>query len=126
MLGVYWDDQDITLPEQTRCDAALFVDPRIEGEGEIRVRDLPGGDYAVFDHAGDVPERRRLYEVAFRLWLPSVGRRASGAPPFEVYALQACGVDQAATQVHIPLHPRRLSSAGSAAPGPFARGLHQP
>jgi AraC family transcriptional regulator len=106
MLAVYWDDQDITAPERTRCDVALFVDAFVVGEGEIGVRDLPGGDHAVFHHAGDVPERRRFYEVAYRTWLPSIGRRPSGAPPFEVYALSPRGLNQAATRVHIPLRPR--------------------
>lgn len=106
MLGVYLDDQDITPPEQTRCDVGLFVREGVVGEGEIGVRELPGGDYAVFHHAGEVSERRQFYEVAFRTWLPSIRRHPSGAPPFEVYALSARGADQAATLVHVPLRPR--------------------
>ena len=106
MLGVYFDDQDITPPERTRCDAGLFVREHVRGEGEVCVRELPGGDHAVFRHAGEVPERRRFYEVAYRTWLPSIGRRPSGAPPFEVYALSARGLDQATTHVHVPLRPR--------------------
>jgi len=111
MLGVYWDDQDITAPEQTRCDVGLFVGERVSGEGEVGVREFPGGDHAVFHHAGDVPERRRLYEIAFRSWLPSIGRQPSGAPPFEVYARSARGADQAATHVHIPLRPSSRARA---------------
>lgn len=106
MLGVYLDDQDITPPEQTRCDVALFVRQHVLGDGEVGVRELPGGDFAVFQHAGEVPERRQFYEVAYRTWLPSTGRQPSGAPPFEVYAASGRGADQAATHVHIPLRPR--------------------
>lgn len=106
MLAVYLDDQDITPPERTRCDVALFAGDHVGGEGEIGVRELPGGDHAVFRHAGEVPERRRCYEIAYRSWLPSIGRRPSGAPPFEVYDFSARGVDQAVAHVHVPLRER--------------------
>src|SRR5262245_24146084 len=45
MLAVYLDDQDITPPERTRCDVALFAGDHVGGEGEIGVRELPGGDH---------------------------------------------------------------------------------
>jgi AraC family transcriptional regulator len=106
MLGVYWDDQDVTPAERTRCDVALFVDERAAADGKVEVRELPGGDHAVFHHAGGVPERRRCYEVAYRTCLPSLGRRPSGAPPFELYSRTSQGLDRAATWVHVPLHSR--------------------
>jgi len=106
VLARYQDDQDITVPERTRCEVALVVGEGCAGEGNVGVREIPGGDYAVFSHAGNVLERRSFYEAAFRAWLPSIGRRPTGAPPFEVYAVTPRGVDQASTRIHIPLRPR--------------------
>jgi AraC family transcriptional regulator len=106
MLAAYRDDQDITAASHTRCEVALAVGSRVEGCDEVVVRGVPGGEFAVFEHTGDVAERRRLYEVAFRRWLPSIGRRAKGAPPFETYAVTPRGVDQVSARIHIPLRPR--------------------
>lgn len=106
MLASYWDDQDITAPSQTRCEVSLAVGERVAGSGDIHVREIPGGDYAVFDQVGDVPQRRSFYEAAYRRWLPSLRRRPTGGPPFEVYAFTPRGPDQAAARIHIPLRPR--------------------
>lgn len=106
MLALYWDDQDITAAEQTRCEVALVVDASVEGDREVRVRVLCGGDHAVFEQTGEVPERRSFYEAAFRTWLPSIGRRPANAPPFEEYAATAAGADQSSARIHIPLRPR--------------------
>lgn len=106
MLALYWDDQDITAAKQTRCEVALVVGAAVEGDREVRIGELRGGDYAVFEQTGEVAERRSLYEAAFRTWLPSIGRRPANAPPFEEYAVGARGVDQATARIHIPLRPR--------------------
>jgi len=106
MLGLYYDDQDITAPERTRCDVALIVEAHTEGDGEVKLRDLRGGDYAVIPQAGLTSERRHFYEVAFRTWLPSIRRRPSRAPCFERYALRDGTADQSASEIHIPLHRR--------------------
>lgn len=106
MLVIYLDHQEVTAPEHTRFDAALVVGAQVDGEGEIKVRELPAADYAVFPHAGDVSERRRFYEATFRTWLPSIGRRAAGRPPFEAYGRTADGIEMLSTQVHIPLIAR--------------------
>jgi AraC family transcriptional regulator len=106
MLGFFWDDQDITAAAQTRCQVALVVDERVEGEGDIAVREQPAREYAVFDHAGEVPERRSYYEAAFRIWLPSIGRVPANAPPFEEYPVTHRGIEQGSTRIYIPLRPR--------------------
>lgn len=98
-LGVFLDDQGITAPDRTRCHAARVVGEDVVGEGEIAVRTLAGGDYAVFEHAGSVRERRRLYALTYRTWLPALRREHADAPPFELF-------DEAVTRVHVPLEPR--------------------
>ena len=106
MLARYWDDQDVTAPDQTRCEIALVVGDGFHGTPEVGVREIPAGDFAVFEQAGEVPERRSFYEAAYRNWLPSMRRRPTGAPPFELYAVTARGADQGQTRIHIPLRPR--------------------
>lgn len=106
MLVSYWDDQDITAPSRTRCEVSVEVGDGVEGSGAVHVRDIPGGDYAIFDQVGDVCQRRRFYEAAYRRWLPSMRRHPAAAPPFEVYAFTPRGPDQIAARIHIPLRRR--------------------
>ena len=96
-LGVFWDDQEITAPERTRCHAAMVLRAPAEGEGAVGVRRLRGGPCAVFAHDGPPEERRRIYAWIYGAWLPALGRRPGGEPPFEIYSANG------PTQVHIPL-----------------------
>src|SRR5262249_31536802 len=103
MLAVYLDDQDITPPERTRCDVALFVGDDVAAHAAVGVRTLPGGDFAVFHHAGEVGERRRLYAALFRGWLPSIRRQPSQRHPHEVHTLSARVIEQTAARIYVPL-----------------------
>ena len=111
VLGVYWDDQSITAPRHTRCDAALSVEAGVASEGDIRVRALPGGDYAVVRHEGRYQAQalRRIYELVYGSWLPAIGREPADAPPFEVYRTPSQGPEfpSLVTSVHVPLAAKR-------------------
>ncbi len=98
-LGIFHDDQRLTAAGRTRCHAAAVV-PRGTGPcGAVEVRELAGGDHAVFSHSGSVAERRALYAQTYRSWLPALGRRAAEMPPFEAF------LGGGVTRVHVPLLP---------------------
>ncbi|MGH7287842.1 MAG: GyrI-like domain-containing protein [Myxococcota bacterium] len=96
-----------TAPRHTRCDAALSVEAGVASEGDIRVRALPGGNYAVVRHEGRYQAQalRRIYELVYGSWLPAIGREPADAPPFEVYKTpsQGPGFPSLVTSVHVPL-----------------------
>ncbi|MCY3964679.1 MAG: helix-turn-helix domain-containing protein [Acidobacteria bacterium] len=80
-LGIYWDDQTITDPENTRWDAAIEVPDelgRVVGPG-IQERHLPGGAYAVVHHRGPASVRE-TYETWFRDWFPRHGWKPDTRP----------------------------------------------
>jgi AraC family transcriptional regulator len=111
LLGVYWDDQRITPPDRTRCEVGLVVDDLAVGDGEVGVRSLPGGEYAVFRHRGSPHDRQRSYDLLYARWLPERGRAAANAPPIEVYSTYRGvleGIDLV-TSVHVPLEPSRAA-----------------
>lgn len=76
MLGVSYDDPEVTAPEKLRYDAALTVREGVEGEGDVGVQTIGPGEYAVTRHIGPY---QRLSETYARLcgeWLPASGRIA--------------------------------------------------
>ncbi len=111
LLGVYWDDQCITPPQRTRCEVGLYVDDYAVGDGEVSVRYLPAGDYAVFSHHGSSADRRRTYDLVYGRWLPEQRREAANEPPIEVYATYSGALDalDRVTNVHVPLAPRHAA-----------------
>lgn len=109
LLALYRDDQSITPPERQRCEVGVPVDDRAVGEGEVGIRCLPGGDYAVIHHRGPADERRRLYDLLYARWIPARGRRPAHTPPVEVYTTRRDGVATVddATVVYVHLAPDR-------------------
>jgi AraC family transcriptional regulator len=51
-LGIFYDDPTITPPALQRCDACIPIDHPVAGAEGVRCIDLPGGVYAVIEHAG--------------------------------------------------------------------------
>ena len=47
VLSAYYDDPNITLPEQLKLDVCMTVPDDEKGEGEIRTKVLPGGKYVI-------------------------------------------------------------------------------
>jgi AraC family transcriptional regulator len=51
-FGLCFDDPDVTPAERTRYEACMVVDVRTKPKGDVELRDLPGGAYAVGLHEG--------------------------------------------------------------------------
>ena len=77
LLGVYWDDQEVTDPEKTRFDVALALpnDFQLAADARnvgVKERFLPAGHYACVEHRGP-SSVRDTYERVFRDWYPQSG-----------------------------------------------------
>lgn len=84
LLGVYWDDQEITEPERTRSEAALVVPDDLSLGPGISERFLPAGYYAFVPHVGP-HSVRDTYERVFRNWFPETGWRPDSRPMLVEY-----------------------------------------
>ena len=47
MMGVYWDNPEVTAPDQCRVDACLVVPEDLAVEAPVALQDIAGGSYAV-------------------------------------------------------------------------------
>jgi AraC family transcriptional regulator len=105
MVGVSYDDPQITPPDKLRYDAALTVSRPVQPEGEIGVGELAGGEYATLTHKGPYETLGRSYQALLGAWLPKSGRDLRDAPCFEVYlnSPQNTKPEDLVTVIHAPL-----------------------
>src|SRR5262249_53173867 len=52
LVGICYDDPDVTTPSKIRYDACITVDGEFQGSEDIGVQDLPGGAFAMITHVG--------------------------------------------------------------------------
>lgn len=85
LIGISHDDPDVTAETKLRYDACLTVDVEVKPEGDIGVKIIAGGKYAVFVHQGPYQLFTNTYERIYKGWLPGSGERLRDDPCFEVY-----------------------------------------
>ena len=103
-LGVPMDNPQVTPPEKLRYDACVTVDEKYLPTKPLRVRTIPGGDYAVARNC-PIRELAKGYEKLFASWLPASGRHARKAPSFLMAANGPAGIPPTAgfTDIYVPL-----------------------
>ncbi|MHC4093338.1 MAG: AraC family transcriptional regulator [Planctomycetota bacterium] len=108
MLGLCHDDPEVTPPDKIRYDACLPVGGDFEGQGEVGVQEIAGGDYAVTTHRGPYEKLGETYARLCGQWLPGSGRELRSAPGFEIYrnSPQNTAPQDLLTEVYLPLEPR--------------------
>jgi AraC family transcriptional regulator len=84
-IGISHDDPNITEPEKTRYDACIIISRDVKPEGEIGVKEIAGGKYAVFIHKGSYEDFGNSYGYIFGKWLPESGMVLRDVPSFEKY-----------------------------------------
>jgi AraC family transcriptional regulator len=105
MIGIVYDDPDITPADKVRYDAAVVVNRDVQPEGEFGVMEIPGGKYAVFIHQGPYDTLGKTYQRFFGGWLPKSGHELRDAEAFEDYLNSPMNTkpEDLVTRVHVPL-----------------------
>jgi len=105
LLGISYEDPDVTPPDQLRYDACVVVSRPVEPEGEFGVTEVSGGTYAVATHKGAYEKLSDTYRQLFGGWLPDSGRSLRDVPCFEEYlnSPQFVRPEELLTRIHIPL-----------------------
>lgn len=85
LIGISHDDPSITPEESIRYDACVTFAGDVKPEGEVGVKAIAGGRYAVFIHKGPYEKFADTYSVIFSRWLPISREKLRDAPCFEVY-----------------------------------------
>ncbi len=105
LIGIVYDDPDVTPSEKIRYDAAVTVSRPVHAEGEFGVMEIAGGPYAVVTHKGPYETLSQTYSKLYGGWLPRSGRQLRDAPPFEQYlnSPRDTRPEDLVTLLHLPL-----------------------
>ena len=103
-IGVAYNDPDITESEKCQYDCCVTISKDIKPEGEIGVKDIEGGQYAVFKFKGAPDKIGSVYNAIFKTWLPESDFNLREAPCFEKYVkFSKTNPDKNKTEVYIPV-----------------------
>jgi AraC family transcriptional regulator len=103
-LGVAYNDPDITENGKCHYDCCVTINKDIKPEGEIGVKSIEGGRYAVFRFKGSYDNVGSVYNAIFKTWLPESNCDLRDAPCFEKYIkFSKANPDKNKTEVYIPI-----------------------
>jgi AraC family transcriptional regulator len=84
-IGISLDDPITTPPERCRYDACVVVDPHVQAEGDVRVRETRPGLYAVCVHRGSYSNLGTTYRRILEEWFPTSGYTLVEGGCLEIY-----------------------------------------
>jgi AraC family transcriptional regulator len=84
-IGISHDSPHVTESANFRYDACVTVDHEVKAEGEVGQKNIAGGKYAVFLHAGPYDLFNKTYDQIYQGWLPGRGELLRDEPCFEQY-----------------------------------------
>ena len=104
-FGIYYDDPASTPREALRSDACITLPDGKTPSGELQLREIRGGRYAVTLHVGPFAELHFPYTWLYGTWLPTSGEEPADAPSIEEYLNDARVVppSELRTEIWLPL-----------------------
>lgn len=84
-LGLPYDDPKITDEDKIRYDACLVIHKEAKPSGDIGVKTLKGGQFAVFLYQGSYSHFADVYDYMFNDWLLNTDYQLRDAPTVEKY-----------------------------------------
>lgn len=84
-IGISYDDPTITEASKLRYDACITIKKEVAPEGEIGVKEIVGGKYAIFRHTGPYEKFSETYNYIFSQWIPEKKAELRNTPCFELY-----------------------------------------
>jgi AraC family transcriptional regulator len=90
VIGISYDDPKITQIDKCRYDACITIPEGIKTEGEIGIKDIAPGKYAVYHVEGVLDDGfnndfMKYWEDLYRVWLPESGYQPDDRDCFEIY-----------------------------------------
>ena len=105
MIGISYDDPQITEEEKLRYDACLTLDTPLETDENISLKTIPGGLFGVYHFYAGLEELIDAYDYIYRRWLPGSGYLPDEKHCFEIYRNNVLGhqKEKAAIDVCFPI-----------------------
>ena len=99
------DDPKVTESDKLRADVCLTLPKTPEPKGEIGVKQIDGGKYAVYSYQGSYENLGMVYDTIYGKYLPERGYQLASRPGYEVYLSDPeCTVpDKLRTEIYVPI-----------------------
>jgi DNA gyrase inhibitor len=105
-LALYWNNPEITPPQDLRADVALSVPVGTEVSGEVQLQTVPQGLYACYRCRVENDDFATPWNALFRDWLPQSGYQPAAGPCFEQYLNNGRQDGYWDLLIHTPVQPR--------------------
>ena len=104
-FGIYYDDPMATPVSALRSDACIVIPEGRTPTGDLQLKEIRGGRYAVVLHVGPYAELERPYRWLYGTWLAQSGEEPADAPSVEAYLNDARVVPptRLETEIWLPL-----------------------
>lgn len=104
-LTLSYDDPKVTETEKLRTDVCLVLHKPAEPKGEVGVREIAGGKFAVFTYTGPYSELHKVFDNIYRKWLPESEYQLRMVQGFEKYLNNPDNTapDKLKTEIYIPV-----------------------
>lgn len=106
MFGIGHDDPKVTDESKIRCDICVSYDDKtVKPEGEVVVKTIEGGKYAMFLHKGEYKSLNETYQVISD-WIVKNEIKLRDLPMFERYLnrdLRRTRPENLKTEIYVPL-----------------------
>ncbi len=105
MIGICYDDPDITEAGKIRYDACATVPADFVAPDGIETQTIAAGEYAVTMHKGSYDGLHDTYRNFFGEWFPASGREPASSPSLEIYrnSPDSTPPDELLTEIRVPL-----------------------
>jgi AraC family transcriptional regulator len=104
-VGIYYDDPKVTEESKLRTDVCLVLPKKAEPKGEIGVKTIEGGKYAMFLYTGSYEHLGAVYDTIYSKWLPESGEKLRNYHCFEKYVSNPDNTapEKSKTEIYVPI-----------------------
>lgn len=104
-IAIYPDDPKVTAPEKLRSELCLAVPQPVAPKGEIGVKELQDGKYAVFRYKGPYTNMAAVYDTIYAHWIPEKAFKLRDAYVYECYLNNPSDTapEQLLTEICVPV-----------------------
>lgn len=104
-IAVYHDDPKVTEESKLRTDVCLVVPAKAEPKGEVGVKFIEGGKFAVFLYTGSYEHLGEVYNHIYTEWLPGSGQILRNYHCFEKYISdpERVAPEKLKTEIYVPV-----------------------
>ena len=108
VFGIYYDDPNVTSPEQLRSDACILVNQACDEEEPYHMTKTPSGPCAIVEHVGPYAEVDGIYDWIIGTWMQDSGEEPADRPCFLEYLNNPRNTAPKAlrTKIYVPIKER--------------------